>query len=321
MSGQAGEIAVLDLAPASGDLRTDFIAGLKAHPRFLPCKYFYDERGSELFGKICELPEYYITRTEIAILSAHATHMCDAIGPRAELIGFGTGAGTKTRFVLEKLREPVAYVPVDISREVLLQSCGRFAREFPGLEILPICADYLQPIVLPAPMRQPERIVVYFPGSTIGNFEPDGAREFLRRTRGICDALLIGVDLKKDTHIIERAYNDGAGVTAAFNLNLLARANHELGANFDLLQWQHRATFNEQAGRIEMCLISARNQSVRIADQQFDFARGEKITTEYSYKHSPEEFIEIAASAGFDFDRLWTDEHRLFGVFLFRARK
>jgi L-histidine N-alpha-methyltransferase len=319
MSGQPGQVTILDLAPAPDDFRADVIAGLSCSPRTLPCKYFYDERGSELFGKICELPEYYITRAELAILRQHAAAMCDAIGPRAELIGFGTGAGTKTRSILENMREPVAYVPVDISRELLLQSCAKFSRDFPALEILPVCADYLQSIVLPVPMRSPERTVVYFPGSTIGNFEPDGARDFLRRTRGICDALLIGVDLKKDAPVIERAYNDSAGVTAAFNLNLLARANREIGANFKLDRWTHRAVYNAKAGRIEMYLISAIEQSVQIGGCAFDFAAGERITTEYSYKHSPDEFIALAQSAGFKFEQLWNDEQRLFGVFFFSA--
>ena len=319
MSGQPGHVNILDLAPAPDDFRADVIAGLSQNPRTLPCKYFYDERGSELFGRICELPEYYITRTELAILRDRAGEMCDAVGPHAELIGFGTGAGTKTRFILEKLCEPVAYMPVDISRELLLQSSARFSREFPALEILPVCADYLQPIVLPRPMRQPDRAVVYFPGSTIGNFEPDAARDFLQRTHSICDALLIGVDLKKDPQIIERAYNDSAGITAAFNLNLLVRANRELNATFDLSHWTHRALYNADAGRIEMYLVSSVAQSVQIGADKFEFAAGEKITTEYSYKHSREEFIALAAEAGFHFERLWTDEERLFGVFLFSA--
>ncbi len=321
MSGQPGEVNVLDLAPAADDFRADVIAGLSRSPRTLPCKYFYDERGSELFGKICDLPEYYITRTELALLRRYASEMSEAIGPRAELIGFGTGAGTKTRLLIEQMREPVAYLPVDISREQLLQSSAAFSRDFPALEILPVCADYLQPLVLPRPMRQPDSAVVYFPGSTIGNFEPNAARDFLKRTSNVCDALLIGVDLKKNSQIIEAAYNDSAGVTAAFNLNLLARANRELDTDFDLRRWRHRAVYNPNAGRIEMYLFSNAAQSVHVGETVFDFAADEKITTEYSYKHAPDDFVALAESAGFQFRQLWTDEQQLFGVFFFSASK
>lgn len=322
MSGQPGEIAILDLAPPPDDFRADVIAGLSAKPRTLPCKYFYDERGSQLFGEICERPEYYITRTELAILNRHASDMAAAIGPRAELIGFGTGAGTKTRRLLEQLDDPVAYVSVDISREQLLSSCAAFSRQFPRVEIMPVCADYLQPLVLPVPMRHPQRVVVYFPGSTIGNFEPAAAREFLQRivhAVGPGGGLLIGVDLKKAERVIESAYNDSAGVTAAFNLNLLVRANRELGADFVLDQWQHRAIYNPHDGRIEMRLISTANQQVRIGHQQFRFANDEVVTTEYSYKYSRDEFVAIARSAGLRFEQIWTDDAQLFGVLLFSA--
>ena len=179
MSYGGGSVAVLDLEPTKSDLLTDVIAGLTSAPRTLPCKYFYDERGSELFQKICELPEYYVTRTEIAILRLHAHEMAKLIGAQSELIGLGTGAGTKTRILLEELRDPVAYVPVDISKEQLEQSTRLFQKLFPGLEILPVCADYLQPVTLPTPAKKPSRNVVYFPGSTIGNFEPEEAINFL----------------------------------------------------------------------------------------------------------------------------------------------
>lgn len=317
MSGQPGEVAVLDLAPAAGDLRADFIAGLSSTPRTLPCKYFYDERGSELFRQICELPEYYITRTEMALLETHALAIAEALGRGVALIGLGTGAGTKTRMLIEQLREPVAYIPVDISREQLLESSARFSRDFPAIEILPVCADYLQPFLLPSSVHPARRRAVYFPGSTIGNFEPEAATEFLSSVAGYADLLLIGVDLRKPKEIIERAYNDSAGVTAAFNLNLLQRANREIGANFDLTNWEHAAVYNEELGRIEMYLVSQREQTVAIGDASFVFAPDEHISTEYSYKHSPEGFASLAADAGFQFRKLWTDDANLFGLFLF----
>jgi dimethylhistidine N-methyltransferase len=308
--------------PATPDLLSDVIAGLSSDPRALPCKYFYDERGAALFQKICELPEYYVTRTEIDILSRHHSEIAAQIGPKVELIGLGTGAGTKTRIVIEALEKPAVYVPVDISEKQLRKSSAFFRKIFPNLEILPVCADYLQPVVLPSPRHKPARNVVYFPGSTIGNFEPNKALEFLRRVANVAGqggGLLIGVDLQKDQNVIEAAYNDQAGVTAEFNLNLLVHINREIGANFDLTRWQHRAIYNSEAGRIEMYLISATDQTVRIQDRQFHFRAGEKILTEHSYKHTPEGFIALARQAGFDFLKLWTDDARLFGVFYFVA--
>ena len=304
----------------TSDLLSDVIAGLSSNPRTLPCKYFYDEQGAALFQKICELPEYYITRTEIDILDRHRGEIASQLGPNIELIGLGTGAGTKTRILIEALERPAAYIPVDISEKQLRKSTARFQKIFPTLEILPVCADYLQPVVLPSPRHKAARNVVYFPGSTIGNFEPNEALEFLRRiakVSGQGGGLLIGVDLQKNQNVIEAAYNDKAGVTAQFNLNLLTHINRETGANFDLNQWKHRAIYNAEAGRIEMYLISETDQTVRIKDQQFHFRAGEKVLTEHSYKHTPEGFIALARQAGFDFVKLWTDEARLFGVFYF----
>ena len=306
--------------PAASDLLADIIAGLSSHPRALPCKYFYDERGAALFQKICELPEYYITRTEIDILDRYRVEIASQLGPNIELIGLGTGAGTKTRILVEALHKPAAYIPVDISEKQLRKSSALFRKIFPNLEILPVCADYLQAVTLPSPRHKAARNVVYFPGSTIGNFEPKEALEFLCRIANVSGrggGLLIGVDLQKDQNVIEAAYNDKAGVTAEFNLNLLAHINRETGANFDLSRWQHRAIYNAEAGRIEMYLISATDQTVRIQDREFRFRAGEKILTEHSYKHSPEGFIALARQAGFDFVKLWTDDARLFGVFYF----
>jgi len=308
------------IPPATSDLLSDVIAGLSSDPRTLPCKYFYDEQGAALFQKICELPEYYITRTEIDILSRYHAEIASQIGPNVELIGLGTGAGTKTTILIEALDKPAVYIPVDISEKQLRKSTAVFQKIFPNLEILPVCADYLQPVVLPSPRREAARNVVYFPGSTIGNFEPNEALEFLRRIANVSGrggGLLIGADLQKDQNVIEAAYNDSAGVTAEFNLNLLAHINRKTGANFDLNQWQHRAIYNSEAGRIEMYLISQADQTVRIQDREFHFRAAERILTEHSYKHTPEGFISLAGKAGFDFAKLWTDDARLFGVFYF----
>jgi len=310
--------------PATSDLLSDVIAGLSSDPRTLPCKYFYDERGAALFRKICELPEYYITRTEIDILDRHRAEIASQLGPNIELIGLGTGAGTKTRILIEALERPAAYIPVDISEKQLRKSTALFGKILPDLEILPVCADYLQPVVLPSPHHKPARNVVYFPGSTIGNFEPNEALEFLRRIANVSGrggGLLIGVDLQKDQSVIEAAYDDNARVTAQFNLNLLARLNREIGADFDLSQWRHRAIYNSEAGRIEMYLISVPDQTVHIGAREFHFRAGEKILTEHSYKHTPEGFIALARQAGFDFVKLWTDDARLFGVFYFSCSR
>ena len=306
--------------PSAPDFFTDVVAGLASNPRTLPCKYFYDERGAALFQKICELPEYYVTRTEIDILDRNRTEIASQLGAAIELIGLGTGAGTKTRILIEALEKPAVYIPVDISEKQLHESTALFRRIFPELEILPVCADYLQPVSLPSPRRKPARNVVYFPGSTIGNFEPDEAIVFLRRIANVCrggGGLLIGVDLKKDTRVLEAAYNDRAGVTAQFNLNLMERINRELGADFDLDQWRHRAIYNPNAGRIEMHLISEIDQFAHVNEQKFHFRRADKIITEFSYKYAPEEFAALANHAGFDFVRMWTDDARLFGIFYF----
>jgi dimethylhistidine N-methyltransferase len=312
--------AVLSREAVTSDFLADVIAGLSHEPRTLPCKYFYDARGAQLFQKICELPEYYITRTEIDILERHGAEIASELGPDIELIGLGTGAGTKTRILIEALDKPAVYMPVDISEKQLYESAAMFRQIFPDLEVLPVCADYLQPVVLPTPRRSASHKVVYFPGSTLGNFEPNEAADFLRRIARLCGdggGLLIGVDLQKDPAVIEAAYNDTQGVTAEFNLNLLVRANRELGADFDLQCWQHRAIYNPNEGRIEMYLISKAPQVVHINEHAFSFRAGEKILTEYSYKHTTKSFSKLASSAGFKFQKFWTDERRLFGVFYF----
>jgi dimethylhistidine N-methyltransferase len=321
MSGVPGQVTVLNLEPVNADFLAEVLAGLESSPRTLPCKFFYDERGSELFQQICELPEYYITRTEIELLRSSAPEIAESIGPNAALIGFGTGAGIKTRLLLEHLQNPIAYIPVDISKQRLIDSAIELSHAMPALEILPVCADYLQELQFPKPLRKPDHMAVFFPGSTIGNMEPPLAADFLRKICRLCGksgGLIIGVDLQKDRHVLEAAYNDSAGVTAEFNFNLLIRANRELGANFDVARWKHRAVYNESEGRVEMHLLSNGAQIVHVGGREFAFADGEKIITEFSYKHTIEGFTRLAASAGFrEASRVWTDPNRWFATFHF----
>jgi len=302
------------------NFRDEVLDGLSKSPRQLPYKFFYDQRGAQLFQEICDLPEYYITRTEIEILRLHGADMAKALGPQVELIGLGTGAGTKTRILLEELHNPAVYVSIDISKEQLEKSSARFREMFPTLQVLPVCVDYLEPFELPLPRRLSSRSVIYFPGSTIGNFAPEIASEFLARLvdlAGDGGGLLIGVDLQKDRDVLERAYNDAAGVTAQFNKNLLVRINRELEADFDLNRWQHHAIYSPSEGRIEIYLISDNEQTVHIGAREFQFRAGEEILTEYSYKHTIAGFIELARQAGFHFEQVWTDDARWFGVFYF----
>lgn len=320
MSSAPAGVAMLNLEPAASDFLAEALAGLSASPRTLPSKFFYDERGSDLFLEICELPEYYVTRTETEILQKNAPEMAESVGANAELVGFGTGAGIKTRLLLQHLENPIAYVPVDISRQRLIESAEALQAEMPDLEILPVCADYLQPLRLPKSSRPAEHIAVFFPGSTIGNLEPHAAQNFLRRIcalSGHSGGLIIGVDLQKPIDVLEAAYNDNAGVTAAFNLNLLVRANRELAADFDLAAWRHRAVYNRELGRIEMHLVSKRAQEVHLGGRTFHFTADEKIITEYSYKHTPAGFTAMASRAGFRLSRTWTDAREWFAVFHF----
>lgn len=275
----------------------EIVAGLSARPKALPPKFFYDERGSQLFDAICALPEYYPTRTELSIMQTHVGEMAARIGPQASLIEFGSGSSLKTRLLLERLDRLAAYVPVDISRQHLTMAAESLAADFPGVEIWPLVADFMQPFELPVPSVMPLRNIVYFPGSTIGNFTPRDAHELLKvmyQEAGEDGALLIGVDLQKDPNLIERAYNDSAGVTAEFNLNMLARINREFGANFNLDLFRHRARYDEAHGRIEMHLISECEQIVRIAGRSFRFARDEALLTEHSHKYTLTQFGEMA---------------------------
>ncbi len=311
------EIELHDFAPEREVFLQDVIQGLRAPLKSIPCKYFYDEQGSCLFDQICDLDEYYPTRTELAIMREFGEEIAACLGSDCLLIEYGSGSGTKTRILLDHLREPAAYVPIDISREHLTRSTTDLARTYTSLHVLPVCADFTREFTLPAVSRPASRKVVYFPGSTIGNFAPGEARRFLARIADVCGAgggLLIGVDLKKSPDILERAYNDRKGVTAAFNLNLLARINRELGADFALDHYRHQAVYNRSSGQIEMYIVSLRDQVVHLGGQEFAFAEGDRILTECSCKYGLDEFARLAASVGLNVERAWTDDQRLFSV-------
>jgi dimethylhistidine N-methyltransferase len=306
-----------DLIQGQERFLAEVLSGLCKPQKELPSKYFYDERGSALFGRICTLEEYYIPGAEAAIMEANIEEMVDFIGPRVQLIEYGSGDCRKVRVLLDHLKDAVAYLPIDISQEQLLRESEDLASYYPDLEILPVCADYTSDFKLPVPKRRSERTVVYFPGSTIGNFDPVPAKNFLQHIAGVCGAgggLLIGVDLKKDPILLRRAYNDSEGVTAEFNLNLIHRINNELDADFETDAFEHYAFYNPKEGRVEMHLVSLKEQVVNIADHSIYFAQGERIWTESSYKFSTEEFERLAAMAGFQVKKLWTDKPQLFSV-------
>lgn len=302
----------------------DVLEGLQAAPKFLPSKYFYDARGSRLFDAICRLDEYYLTRTELAIMREHAAEMAECLGGRCVLIEYGSGSSLKTRALLDHLRPGSVYVPVDISAEHLENSAARIARKYPAIFVHPLCADFTQRVELPIVAAEDDRRVVYFPGSTIGNFEPPAAVRLLTQISELIGGeggLLIGVDLRKSTRILEPAYNDGRGVTARFNLNLLRRINRELGADFDLENFEHRACFNADEGRIEMHLVSLTDQAVGIQGRTISFRCGETIHTENSYKHTLSGFRRLAGAAGLSLERVWCDADDLFSVQYFSARR
>lgn len=293
----------------------DVVAGLSLPQKSLPPKYFYDAEGSKLFERICRLPEYYVTRAELALTRANIGAIARFAGRGCALVEYGSGESLKTRLLIRALR-PAAYLPIDISEPALQRAARSLARKFPWLRIEPVSGDFSRPLEIPA-LRPRTRRVAYFPGSTIGNLTPEEAQAFLRRTRGQVGrdgAMLVGVDLKKDPGVLHAAYNDARGVTAAFNVNLLARINRELGAGFDLRRWRHYAFYNAPLGRIEMHLASLDAQVVNVGSYRFSFARGETIHTENSYKYSVEEFQAIAARAGFSAEKLWMDRKGLFAL-------
>jgi dimethylhistidine N-methyltransferase len=304
-----------DYHPRPANMRAEILAGLALPQKRLSPKWFYDAEGSRLFDAICSLPEYYPTRTEIGILRSHGAEMAELLGRDALLIELGSGSSLKIQVLLEALR-PAIYMPVDISKDHLLASAEALADAFPGLAVHACCADYSGPFELPVHDYDHPR-AAFFPGSSIGNFDPVDAQRLLERVGALLGAggrLLIGVDLRKDVSVLHAAYNDAQGVTAAFNLNLLRRINVELGADFDLDAYHHQAHFNDEQSRIEMHLVSRQDHRVHIDGQTFHFAEGESIHTESSYKYSIESFQALARAAGFAPERFWTDERALFSV-------
>lgn len=320
MDREAGRDAADSGAPqadgASAAFTHDLVAALAARPRSISPKYFYDARGSELFERICELPEYYPTRTELAILSRHAREIAGQIGPRAEIVEFGAGSLRKVRLLLDAMERPARYLPIDISGEHLARSAAALQRDYRALDLHPVVADYTQRLLLPAALPGAGRRVGFFPGSTIGNFAPHEALHFLQVTAQVLrgGALLLGADLVKDPAILHAAYNDAQGVTAQFNLNLLARANRELGTDFVLDQFAHSAFYNSPQQRIEMHLMSRRRQQVVVDGQAFELDEGDTLHTENSYKFTIDGLRTLALKAGFQPGPVWTDEDRLFCV-------
>jgi dimethylhistidine N-methyltransferase len=305
------------IAPPDDSLREDVISGLTRLPKRLPSKYFYDERGSRLFDRICALPEYYPTRTELAIMRRHGPEMADYIGPRAQVVELGAGNTRKIRLLLQHLEDPAGYVPVDISESYLLQHRDELAPDFPAVPIRPLAADFTKPFALPDLPPDTQRRVVYFSGSTIGNLGPAESQALLTRIAQLtapAGGLLIGLDLKKETPVLEAAYNDQQGVTRAFNLNILRRLQNELDAAIDIDQFEHQAFYNEEQGRIEMHLVSLQDQTIQVAEEEFPIERGETIHTENSYKFDLKEFGEQARGRGLEPVRSWTDPREWFGV-------
>lgn len=302
------------------DFRRAVLTGLGRVPRAIPAKYLYDARGSALFDEICDLPEYYPTRTEAAILRECADEIARLAGPGCALVEYGSGSSVKTRILLDAMRDLHAYVPIDISREHLDATAARLRKDYPGLRVDPVTGDYMQLASLP-PAIDGARRIGFFPGSTIGNLMPEEAVQFLRRARRVLrgdGALVLGVDLRKDPKRLHDAYNDSAGVTARFTLNLLRRMNRELDATFDLSAFSHDAFYNEAEGRIEIYARSLRYQSVRVAGQRFAFTKGERIHTEYSYKYDEAGIAALADQGGFAIQALWKDPDDLFAVALLR---
>ncbi len=302
-------------------LRAEVLAGLALPQKVLPPKLFYDAAGAALFERICELDEYYLTRAELSILRAHAGEIAAMVGPGASLVEYGSGAGAKVRLLLGALDGPAAYVPIDISREQLERVAADLSAAYPHVPVLPVCADYTAPLTVPDLPHRARR-VAFFPGSTIGNFHPSEAAAFLRGVRQVVGpdgVLLLGVDRRKDAGVLHAAYDDRDGVTAAFNLNALARLNRELGADFDLAAFRHRAVWNDAASRMEMHLVSTTAQVARVAGERFAFAPGETIWTESSYKYDRPRLDRLAADGGFRVERLWTDAGERFWVAVLAA--
>ena len=306
----------LALPAVDPTLRADVLAGLALRQKTLPPKLFYDTVGAALFERICELDEYYLTRAELSILRAHANEIAARIGSGAALVEYGSGAGVKVRLLLDAMHAPAAYVPLDISREQLVRVVAELSADYPHVPVLPVCADYTAPLTIPDLPRRARR-VAFFPGSTIGNFHPTEAAAFLRRVRRVVGqdgALLLGVDRRKPAGVLQAAYDDREGVTAAFNLNALERLNREFGADFDPGAFRHRAIWLDRASRVEMHLESLASQTVQVAGRQFAIAERETIWTESSYKYDRPRLERLVTEGGFRVEKLWTDEEERFWV-------
>lgn len=313
----ATRVATCSPAGDGATFLADVVWGLSQPHKQIPCKWLYDRRGSLLFDRICELDAYYPTRTETAITEAHADEIATLVGPGARLVELGSGSSVKTRILLDRVPELASYVPIDISRDHLGASARRLSREYPGLTIAPVVGDFVRPLTLPASTRGARRTVVYFPGSTIGNFDPEDASRLLKGVAEHCapeGGLLVAVDLAKDADVVARAYDDPEGVTAEFNRNLLVRMRFELGAEVDLDAFRHRAPYDPGAGFVEMQLVSERAQTIRVAGRTFALAGGEIVTTERSYKYSPDTFDAVARRAGLSIERTFTDERAWFAL-------
>jgi dimethylhistidine N-methyltransferase len=305
-----------ELQDEASDFSDALLEGLRAESKHISCKYFYDSEGSRLFEKISALPEYYLTRTELSLLSRHANEFANLIGAEAEIVEFGAGSSNKIRILLDSLHRPRAYIPIDISGPYLKSVARALEADYPELSLRPLVADFSQSLPTAIFSRDARRRVGFFPGSTIGNFAPDEAKRFLSEAARLLKGggLLIGVDLVKDPAILHAAYNDSAGITAAFNKNLLRRANREAEANFDVERFAHYAAYNPVERRIEMYLVSMAAQRVAICGRSIQFAEGEAIETEWSYKYSIEDFRTLALAAGFVPRKVWSDERRLFSL-------
>lgn len=322
MPARQGGTRFMDLAPSQGDFAAAVLDGLSRPQKSLPCAFFYDELGSALFDRICEQPEYYPTRTEQAILDRVAAPIAALLGPGVQLVELGSGSSRKVRTLLERLVNPLSYVGIDISRDHLRRSCDRLAADYPWLEVMALCADYLQDVPVPPPQAgMPRRRVGFFPGSTLGNFTPAEAEMFLARWRDTLrhggvegGGMLIGIDLRKDPALLEAAYDDAAGVTAAFNLNLLGRINRELDGTFTPASFRHMALWDAERSCVSMYLVSRRDQIVRAAGQRFAILEGEAIHTEDSHKYSIEGFQALARRAGYRPAAVWTDPNALFSL-------
>lgn len=305
-----------DFSHAQQQMLEEVVDGLRQPQKMLPSKYFYDKKGSELFEQITHADEYYPTRTEKKILQNNIDEIAELVGSKSVIIELGSGSSKKTRLLLDHIPDISAYVPVEISKEYLQHVVQNLRQEYPGLLIKPVCADYTRPFEIPAIEVPFEYYVVFYPGSTIGNFRPERARQFLNTIAGFMvpgGGLLIGVDLKKDVGILEDAYNDARGITAAFNKNMLVRMNRELNADFEVDQFKHRALYNENKGRIEMHLVSQKDQDVHLNGNTVQLEEGESIHTENSYKYSLQDFEELV-SDWFKVEKVWTDEDNLFSL-------